>query len=413
MGLFKDLKVVREIAKEERKKAYLNSTFKSFTAYAPSFTTYAGGVYEMALCRAAIHSIANQVSKANPVVNGDKYKSLQSILQNRPNALMTGQQYLYKLTTIMLAENTCFIIPIYEDRSAGKIIGYWPVSPSGSKIKRLNFIDYLEYKVVSGDGSSQSAVIPLDEVGIVRRHYGTNDYYGESNKALDSTMNLINIQEQGIIEGIKNSNSIRFMMKLANTMATPAKFKEERDRIRDLNLGSDNNGGIFVYDNKYENAQQIDSKPLIVDAEQTRIIQENVNNYFGTFNEFIQNKFTETQWDAIYEGNIEPILIQYSQVHTRMTFTEKDVDANSFILFEASKLQYASNETKLKIVTSLFDRGFFTHNDGRDVFNMSHVEGGDKYFIRREYVEVNKLGDVSKGLVSPKEGDPLEGATVQ
>lgn len=413
MGLIKDFRAVREIAREERKKAYLSSAFKSFTAYAPSFTTYAGGVYEMALCRAAIHSIANQVSKANPVINGDKYKSLQSILQNRPNALMTGQQYLYKLTTIMLAENTCFIIPIYEDRTAGKIIGYWPVSPSGSKIKRVNFVDYLEYKVLSGDGRSEDAIIPLDEVGIVRRHYGTNDYYGESNRALDSTMNLISIQEQGIIEGVKNSNSIRFLMKLSNTMATPEKFKDERDRIRDVNMSSDNNGGIFIYDNKYDSAQQIDSKPMTVDAEQTRIIQENVNTYFGTFNDFIQNKFTETQWDAIYEGNIEPILIQLSQVHTRMTFNEKDVDGGSHILFESSKLQYASNETKLKIVTSLFDRGYFTHNDGRDVFNMPHVDGGDKYFIRREYVEVNKLGDVSNGLTKPQDGDPLEGATVQ
>ena len=278
MGLIKDFKAAREIAKEERKKAYLASRFESFTAYAPSFTTYAGGVYEMALCRSAIHSIANQVSKANPVVNGGKYKSLQSILQNRPNALMTGQQYLYKMTTIMLAENTCFIIPIYEDRTAGKIIGYWPVSPKGSKIKRVKYTDYLEYEVLAGDGRTETAIIPLSEVGIMRRHYGTNDYFGESNKALDSTMNLISIQEQGIIEGVKNSNSIRFMMKYLNVIGKNTKFKEDMEELRTLNMSASNNGGIFIYDNKYDSAQQIDSKPMIVDAEQTRINQENVNN---------------------------------------------------------------------------------------------------------------------------------------
>jgi hypothetical protein len=39
----------------------------------------------------------------------------------------------------------------------------------------------------------------------------------------------------------------------------------------------------------------------------------------------------------------------------------------------------------------LFDRGVLTLNGVMDLFNMAHVENGDQRYIRREYVEVDKL----------------------
>ena len=390
MGLLKDFGDFRKIIAEERKKVNLYNDFKSFTVYSPTFSTYAGGVYEMDLTRAAIHSIANQVSKANPVIVGDKYKSFESVLQSFPNSLMTGQQFLYKWATILLAENTCFLIPIYEDRTAGKIIGIQPVGRKGAEIRRLDGVDYLVYEVEVG-GQRRKQSIELDRVGITRNHYYTSDYFGESNSALNATMELLNVQNQGIIEGVKNSNTIRFIMKLANVIADPNAFRKERDRIRDMNLNTENNGGIFMYDAKYSEAKQIDSKPMMVDADQAKLVAQNVFNYFGINEAFVQNRFSETEWDAIYEGRIEPLLIQLSQVVSRMLFTDKDFTDGSKVIYESSRMQYASNETKKGIVVELFDRGFLTHNEGRMIFNLPRIEGGDKYYIRREYIGIDEL----------------------
>ena len=47
---------------------------------------------------------------------------------------------------------------------------------------------------------------------------------------------------------------------------------------------------------------------------------------------------------------------------------------------------------KLNISTQLFDRGLLNRNGVMDVWNMAHVEGGDKYYIRKEYAEVSELG---------------------
>lgn len=379
---------------EARKMSYLQEAFKAITVYSPNFRTYNGGIYEMDLTRAAIHTIANHGSKAKPIIRGDKYKSFEKILQSKPNGLMTGQPFLYKTITILVAENTCFLIPLYEDRSAGKIIGIQPVSSLNSKITHRNGKDWLQYQLFEG-GQIMDKIIPLSEVGILRDHYYSSDFYGESNNALAPTLEVLDVQNQGIIEGVKQSARIRFMMKLSQVAATPEKFKEARNRLVDLNLTASNNNGIFLYDKQYEEAKQIDSKPFIVDAEQSNGVKNNVYNYFGVNEKLIQNNFTDEEFNAFYEGRLEPILIQISEVITSMLFTDKDIQAGSMVIYESSRLQTASNTVKKDIVTALMDRGLLTLNQGLDVFNLPPVEDGDKRYIRREYVEISKLSEGS------------------
>ena len=101
MGIIKEWKEFKNSLTEVRKMGMLNEQFKSFTVYAPSFSSFAGGLYEMDLTRAAIHSIANNASKAHPIILGEsKYRRFEKVLQNSPNGLMTSQQFLYRLFTI-------------------------------------------------------------------------------------------------------------------------------------------------------------------------------------------------------------------------------------------------------------------------------------------------------------------------
>ena len=77
---------------------------------------------------------------------------------------------------------------------------------------------------------------------------------------------------------------------------------------------------------------------------------------------------------------------------SNMTYTQRELSFGNAITFTANRLQYASNNTKLNISTQLFDRGLLNRNGVMDIWNMSHVEGGDKYYIRKEYAEVSELG---------------------
>ena len=143
--------------------------------------------------------------------------------------------------------------------------------------------------------------------------------------------------------------------------------------------------------------KQIQSSPFVVNEEQMKLINENVYDFFGINKDIIQNKYTDDGWNAYYEGKLEPFAIQLSQVLTALFYTEHQQAFNNYIFASTNRLQYASVATKLNAVTQLFDRGMITTNQGCDVFQLPHVEDGDKRYIRKEYAEVDKLNE-AQGL---------------
>ena len=366
--------------------------FKMLNGYTPIFTTYDGGVYEMELTRAAIHAIATQCSKLKPEIKGNAYKELHKRLQFKPNSFMDTSKFLYRLATILHVQNTAFIVPIM-DETGEYITGYYPILPSMCEVVEYNGEPWLRYTFSTG----KKAAIEFNRVGIMTMFQYKNDFFGENNNALYPTMQLIHTQNQGIIEGVKNSANIRFMARLANIFKDED-IKKERKRFTEENLSTDNNSGVLMFDNKYADVKQIISRPFIVDSAQMELIKNNVFNYFGVNEKILQNNFNEDEWNAFYEGKIEPFAIQLSLVMSNMTFTEREIAFGNQIIFSANRLQYASNKSKLDIVVQLFDRGILTRNEGREIFNMAPIENGDKYYIRKEYAEVNHLAE-AQGII--------------
>ena len=382
MGIFSNKK------REERKAIKkLDDTFKLLSGYSTVFSTFNGGLYEMGLTRSCIDKIATQCSKLHPVINGNKnYKSINVILQNKPNRLMTSQQFLYRLVSILLVENNAYIIPIFENSMSMKIIGFYPARAVGSKIIKYQGKEYLLYKI-----NNQEYAIEYELAGVLRRYYYKKEYLGETNEALHSTMDLINTQEQGIKAGIKSGAMIRFLARLS-VIQNPDAIKSEQKRLKEEQLSVENNGGILLFDNKYSDIQKVDSKPFIVDKDQMDLIKQNVFDYFHMSEEILQNKASEDQWNLFYEDVIEPIALQISEVLTNMIVKEADIVKGLNVVLESTKLQFISNNTKLNVSQQLFDRGILSTNQVMDIWNLPHVpDDEDKRYIRKEYTEVNNL----------------------
>ena len=359
--------------------------FKTLNAYSPSFTTYHGGLYEMELTRAAIHSFATLCSKLKPEIQGSAYKNLEKTLQFKPNQFMDTTKFIYRLATILSVDTTAFIIPLYgEDYKT--IVGYYPILPQRTELMQFNGEPWIRYTFSNGE----KAVMEFDKVGVLTQHQYKNDFFGDGHNALSPTLGLLDMQKQGMEEGIKQSAMIRFMAKVGQTLR-PEDIAKERTRFSDDNLSSDNLTGVMMFDAKYSDVKQIDSKPFIIDADQMKLIQTNVYNYFGTNEKILQNSYSEEEFNAYYEGKIEPFSLQLSLVMTNMTFTSHERAFGNQIYFTSNRMQYASNATKLQVSTQLFDRGILTTNQVNDIWNMMPVEGGDKRYIRREYIEVDKL----------------------
>lgn len=368
--------------KKQKDEDKISGYFRMLSGYTPVFHTFEGGVYEVMQTRAAIHAFASHVSKLKPEITGSRNDKLERILSHKPNPWMNTSQFLYRCATIYAATNNVFIAPIYGEDMV-TVEGYYPLCPEQVEIVDVRGEPYLRYTF----GTGQKAAAPLSQCGRLTQMQYKNDFFGETNAGVISpTLQMIDIQNQGIINAVKSGASLRFIAKLAQTLKDST-IKAERARLVEENLGSENNGGIFLIDAKYSDVKQIESKAYVADAEQMKLINDNVYNYFGVNEKILQNSFTEEEFNAFYEGKLEPFIVQLGLALTNMTFTDKEIAYGNEIMFSANRLQYASTASKLQVSQQLFDRGILSQNDVCDIWQLPHVEGGDRRFIRGEYMD--------------------------
>ena len=359
-------------------------TFKMLNGYVPTFTTRGGGVYESELIRAAINAKATHISKLKIEITGAARPALQRKLKAGPNQFQTWSQFMYRLATILEIHNTAFITPIYDEY--GEPSGVYTPLPSKCEIVQYNGIPYLRYQFGNGD----HAAIELAYCGIMTKHQYKSDFMGESNNALVPTMDLIHIQDQGIKEGVKSAATYRFMAQLAN-FSKADDLAKERKRFTEENFASDaQGGGMLLFPNTYTNIKQIDVKPWVVDADQMKVIKENVFDYFGVNEDVLQNKAFGDSWSAFYEGAIESFAIQFSEVMTKMLFTLREQVQGNMVTATANRLQYLSNNEKLNVSSQMLDRGIMSINDVREIWNLPPVDGGDARIIRGEYYNADE-----------------------
>lgn len=380
MGLFD--KIFGNRPKEKDTK--YQETFKMLDGYVPKFTSFGGSVYESELIRAAINARATHMSKLKVETYGAARPALQNKLKNNPNEFQTWSQFQYRLSTLLDVHNTAFITPVYDEY--GQPSGIYTPLPSKCEIVQFQDVPYLRYEFNRG----QKAAIELEFCGIMTKYQYKNDFFGETNDALKSTMELIHIQNQGIEEGVKSAATYRFMAELTN-FAKPEDLALERQRFTAENLAKDG-GGLLLFPNTYRNVKQVDVKPWVIDAEQMKAIESNVYKYYGVNEDILQNHFNSENWSAFYEGAIEPFAIQESEVLKKMFFTLREQSQGNGVSVTANRLQYLSNQDKLNVSAQMADRGLMTRNEIREIWNLPPLPEpiGSQLPIRGEYYNVGE-----------------------
>lgn len=362
---------------EKQPAANAVSTFQTFTAYQPVFRNTGGAIYENELIRAAIDAKARHISKLKVEIMGSAQPQMQTLCKHAPNNWQTWSQFLYRLSTILETQNTAFIVPI-KNKRFNTLIGFYPVLPSECRVVEQNNEPYLQYRFTNG----QTAAERMAECGIMTKFQYKDDFFGETNRALGSTMDLVQIQNKGIEEAVKNSNTFRFMARMTN-------FTTDEDLAKAQSRYSNNamkgEGGVLLFPNTWTDIKQINSAPYTVDAAQMKTIKENVCSYFGVSEAVMQGTAKSEELDAFFNSSIEPFAIQLSEVMTKMAYSFQEQSYNNKILVTANRLQYMNTSQKVQMVQQLADRGMMTVNEGRELFNYAPIEGGDETMIRGEY----------------------------
>ena len=356
-----------------------STIFHELNSYQPVFHDWHGEIYESEIVRAAIDARARHISKLKVELVGTSQPSLQSKLRQGPNQWQTWSQFLYRISTILDIHNTAFVVPVFD---AGMIItGYYPVLPQSCEVVEYAGEPWLRYKFSHGE----TAAVELRKCAIMTKHQYKDDFFGESNTALDDTMKLIGIENQGIEEAVKNSASYRFIAQVNNFTKTEDLAKE-RKRFSEENLSKDaESGGILLFPNTYANIKQVESKPYTVDAEQMKLILANVENYFGVNEKVLRNEATGDELDAFFNGAIEPFAIQFSESLTKAIFSERERATGSHLIANANRLQYMTTTAKVQMAQQMLDRGVMSINEARELFNFAPVAGGELRTIRGEY----------------------------
>lgn len=375
MGLFDWLFKDEQVEAAHEAKGY----FTTLTAYHPHFTTWRGEIYESELVRAAIDARARNISKLKAEILGSAKPTLQTQLRLRPNGWQTWSQFLYRCSTILDMQNTLVIVPVYDRYMS--VTGYYPVLPKRCEVIDVDGEPWLRYEFTNG----QTAADRWDNVAVLTRFQYKSDFFGESNHALDPTMKLIHVENEGIEEAVKNGATFRFIGRL-NNFAKAEDIALEQSRFNENNLRADG-GGILLFPNTYTDIRQIDSKPYTPDENERNYIKTNVFNYFGVNEDIMQSKAYGDAWAAFYESVIEPFAIQFSECMTAAAFTDRERSQGSMIMLTSNRLQYLTTAEKLNVSAQLADRGILNRDEVREIWNLPPLPNGEgqAYIIRGEY----------------------------
>ncbi|MBQ2627399.1 MAG: phage portal protein [Eubacterium sp.] len=369
----------------EPKALARSEQFKLLTAYEPVFRNYSGSIYESDLVRSAIEAKARHISKLKVEMQGEAQAALKARMRHAPNPWQTWPQFLARCSTILDCTNNLFILPVQSEYF--ETIGFFPVLPDNVKlIEDRNGKLWLRYTF----RDHEHGVIEFDRCAYLNKHQYKSDFFGDSNRALNRTLDMIAINDQAIREAVKSSATYRFMAQVSN-FTSPDDLALERQRYTRENLSGETGGGLLLFPNTYKDIRQIDSKPYTVDPDEMKQINENVFNYFGVSEKVMQGSANSDELDAFFNSAVEPFAIALSEALSRAIYTDRERSFGNHVYVNSNRLQYMTQTAKVSLARELGDRGILTINEIRELFNYEPIAGGDMAYIRGEYKPVETI----------------------
>ena len=351
------------------------------------FTQYHGDLEYDPDVLSCIDAIARNGAKMHPRHirdNKDGMKNLKGrtyrILAKQPNEFQNAYQFYYQLITTLEIYNDAFAW-VKKDNDL-RIQAIYPLMYDEGKYYEYNDKLFLRFKF----GRMKSKYVPLDECIHLTRFVGTNGLSGGSSRPIIKTLSMKHILDEGIINAIKTTSSIKGVLKSTKALLKSEDVKKMRDQFVEDFMSRNNKTGIGGLDATTEFIP-VKIEPATASDGQIKEIDNKVLSYFGLNENILQSKYTEDEWNAFYESVLEPIGLQMSLEFTNKIFTPTEKEFGNEIIFESNRLQYASNKTKIELIR--YADNILTINEQREVFNLAPIEGGDKFMIDQNH-EINE-----------------------
>lgn len=379
--------------------------------FLPIYTQFGTDIYASDVVKQCLKCIADEMAKLIPKhirMEGDdpvpiKSSTVQNVLKN-PNELMTGSEFIEKITWLLLMNYNAFILPTYytwiDPNTGAERRCYehlYPINPT-----QVDFIEDAEgrlyVKFWFWDG--ETTTLRYDDVIHIRYNYSVNEYMGGNRMGQPDTMAIleaVNLNREvlsGIAKALKASYAVNGIMKY-NTVLDDGSMDKRIEELERKLLR--NESGILGIDLKGEYIP-IEKKVQAVDKNTLEFLDQKVCRFYGVSIKILLGDFTKEEYEAFYQKALEKLVRQMSEAFTKKLFTQREKAFGNEVRFYPKDLIFMNMSQKIEMVNMLSPTGALFENEKRAIFGLTPLpELVGKRFMSLNWIDANNANQYQVG----------------
>jgi len=394
-----------------KKKRTIDSSneFNIFSANLSYMMSNSKRIEDSDIAEICIDRIASHISKLKPKhIKHGKEGSVEVIedeinfrLSHYPNELMTTSEFIYKVVSLLLTNNNCFIYLSFNLKN--QLTGLYPLNPVKVEIKQ-DLGETLFLDMDFGDGKTYT--LPYESLIHLKRLYKNHELFGgdgaiSNHKQLLKSINMNENLLTGLENALRSSFQVKGLLKMNAMLSEKDKQKQKDIFDEALKTNRDKNGSSIIPVDMKADYIPLAIDPKIIDKETLTFVQNKILNYFGVSESILNSKYDENEYNAFYENTLEPISIFLSNAFSKALLTDKSLTEGEQVMFYGERLNYASWSSKITAIEKLMGLGIFSINESRGVLGYPPIEEGNKRiqslnFVNAKYADQYQVGKDDK-----------------
>lgn len=394
---------------KKRKTIDSSNEFNVFSANLNYMMSNSKRIEDSDIAEICIDRIASHISKLRPKhIKHGKEGSVEVIedeinfrLSHYPNELMTTSEFIYKVVSLLLTNNNCFIYLSFNQKN--QLTGLYPLNPVKVEIKQ-DLGETLFLDMDFGDGKTYT--LPYESLIHLKRLYKNHELFGgdgaiSNHKQLLKSINMNENLLTGLENALRSSFQVKGLLKMNAMLSEKDKQKQKDIFDEALKTNRDKNGSSIIPVDMKADYIPLAIDPKIIDKETLTFVQNKILNYFGVSESILNSKYDENEYNAFYENTLEPISIFLSNAFSKALLTDKSLAEGEQVMFYGERLNYASWSSKITAIEKLMGLGIFSINESRGVLGYPPIEEGNKRiqslnFVNAKYADQYQVGKDDK-----------------
>lgn len=374
--------------------------FRGITVYIPGTGTrsrpYNVQIENEEICSAIIDCNATHIARGqvlhviqdeNGRIKSVKRNSMYTKLFNRPNPMMTRQDFQYAMAWQLQLINTSIAWIKWDARMHP--VEIWPITYLDFEVREIKGGGYA---VQIHDFDGQRYTVRMEDLICLRRKYNGQGYTGQSNTPVTKSLEMVNSLDEGLKQALEISNKIHGIVKQKNSMLAPKSVDKTQEDFITRMLNAGKTGGVVSLD-ATEEYTPVSVSTWAANAAQSKQITDRVYTYWRTPEEVVRNTATEQTMQNYYDAIVEPVWDEMGEAYTQALFTRKEQDFGNRMMIYSGAATGASWQTKLNILAQTKETGELSKNERRELLGYAPTEDGDEFFVSLNYV---KQSDMTK-----------------